>query len=139
MIKYLKLDNFNDDKYLKRLKESSRLRASASNERIKEDLEMEQHIKKATIEIINNRVKIIRDKRDVLLAKSDYYFNVPDIKITDEKKEEILKYRQELRDFPNKIIDGIYNDKFHILCLTMDEVLERLPSLAPAREHLPKL
>ena len=139
MIKYLKLDNFNDDKYLKRLKESSRLRASASNERIKEDLEMEQHIKKATIEIINNRIKIIRDKRDILLAKSDYYFNVPDIKITDEKKEEILKYRQDLRDFPNKIIDGIYNDKFHILCLTMDEVLERLPSLAPAREHLPKL
>ena len=129
MIKYLKLDNFNDDKYLKRLKESSRLRASASNERIKEDLEMEQHIKKATIEIINNRVKIIRDKRDVLLAKSDYYFNVPDIKITDEKKEEILKYRQGLRDFPNKIIDGIYNDKFHILCLTMDEVLEHLPKL----------
>ena len=129
MMKYLKLDNFNDDKYLKRLKESSRLRASASNERIKEDLEMEQHIKKATIEIINNRVKIIRDKRDVLLAKSDYYFNVPDIKITDEKKEEILKYRQELRDFPNKIIDGIYNDKFHILCLTMDEVLDHLPKL----------
>ena len=90
---------------------------------------MEQHIKKATIEIINNRVKIIRDKRDVLLAKSDYYFNVPDIKITDEKKEEILKYRQELRDFPNKIIDGIYNDKFHILCLTMDEVLDHLPKL----------
>ncbi len=139
MIKYLKLDNFNDDEYLKRLKERLPSQAPASEQRIKEDLEMEQHIKKATIEIINNRVKIIRDKRDVLLAKSDYYFNVPDIKITDEKKEEILKYRQELRDFPNKIIDGIYNDKFHILCLTMDEVLERLPSLAPAREHLPKL
>ena len=133
MIKYLKLDNFNDDKYLRRLKEEhlsglSQVHAKSS-ERIKEDLEMEQHIKKATIEIINNRVKIIRDKRDVLLAKSDYYFNVPDIKITDEKKEEILKYRQELRDFPNKIIDGIYNDKFHILCLTMDEVLDHLPKL----------
>ena len=139
MIKYLKLDNFNDDKYLKSLKEEHLSSQVHASERIKEDLEMEQHIKKATIEIINNRVKIIRDKRDVLLAKSDYYFNVPDIKITDEKKEEILKYRQELRDFPNKIIDGIYNDKFHILCLTMDEVLERLPSLAPAREHLPKL
>ena len=122
MMKYLKLDHFNEkEEHL-----SSQVHAS---ERIKEDLEMEQHIKKATIEIINNRVKIIRDKRDVLLAKSDYYFNVPDIKITDEKKEEILKYRQELRDFPNKIIDGIYNDKFHILCLTMDEVLEHLPKL----------
>ena len=129
MIKYLKLDNFNDDKYLKRLKEEHLSSQVHASERIKEDLEMEQHIKKATIEIINNRVKIIRDKRDVLLAKSDYYFNVPDIKITDEKKEEILKYRQELRDFPNKIIDGIYNDKFHILCLNMDEVLEHLPKL----------
>ena len=129
MIKYLKLDNFNDDKYLKRLKEEHLSSQAHASERIKEDLEMEQHIKKATIEIINNRVKIIRDKRDVLLAKSDYYFNVPDIKITDEKKEEILKYRQELRDFPNKIIDGIYNDKFHILCLTMDEVLDHLPKL----------
>ena len=129
MMKYLKLDNFNDDKYLKRLKEEHLSSQVHASERIKEDLEMEQHIKKATIEIINNRVKIIRDKRDVLLAKSDYYFNVPDIKITDEKKEEILKYRQELRDFPNKIIDGIYNDKFHILCLTMDEVLDHLPKL----------
>jgi hypothetical protein len=118
-MKYIKLDNFNDDKYLKRLKD----------ERIKEDLEMQQHIQKATIEIINNRIKLIRDKRDVLLAKSDYYFNVPDIKITDEKKEEILKYRQELRNFPNKIIDGVYDDKFHILCLTMDEILEHLPKL----------
>jgi hypothetical protein len=118
-MKYIKLDNFNDDKYLKRLKD----------ERIKEDLEMQQHIQKATIEIINNRIKLIRDKRDVLLAKSDYYFNVPDIKVTDEKKEEILKYRQELRNFPNKIIDGVYDDKFHILCLTMDEILEHLPKL----------
>ncbi len=118
-MKYIKLDNFNDDEYLRRQKEKS----------IKEDLEIEQHIKKATIEIINNRIKLIRDKRDVLLAKSDYYFNVPDIKITDEKKESILKYRQELRDFPNKIIDGIYDDKYHILCLTMDEVLNHLPKL----------
>jgi hypothetical protein len=90
---------------------------------------MELHIQKATIEIINNRIKLIRDKRDVLLAKSDYYFNVPDIKITDEKKEEILKYRQELRNFPNKIIDVVYDDKYHILCLTMDEILEHLPKL----------
>ena len=119
MMKYIKLDNFNDDEYLRRQKEK----------RIKEDLEMEQHIKKATIEIINNRIKFIRDKRDILLSKSDYYFNVPDIKITDEKKEEILKYRQELRDFPNKIIDGVYDDKFRILCLTMDEVLDHLPKL----------
>lgn len=96
---------------------------------IKQDVEMEEHIKIETEKIINNRIKIIREKRDKLLGKSDYYFNVPDIKITDQKKEEILKYRQELRDFPNKIIDGIYDDKYHILTLTMDEVLELLPKL----------
>ena len=66
---------------------------------IREDVEMEQHIKTATAEIINNRIKTIRDRRDILLARSDYYLSMPDIKITDEKKDEILKYRQELRDF----------------------------------------
>ncbi len=139
-IKYrIRIVRADDEMQLYEFEYQMRRKAMTEDERIREDVEMEQHIKIATAEIINNRVKIIRDKRDVLLAKSDYYFNVPDIKITDEKKEEILKYRQELRDFPNKIIDGIYNDKFHILCLTMDEVLERLPSLAPAREHLPTL
>jgi len=129
-MKYIKLDNFNDDKYLKEEHLSGLSQAHAkSSEQIKEDLEMQQHIQKATIEIINNRIKLIRDRRDVLLSKSDYYFNVPDIKITDEKKEEILKYRQELRNFPNKIIDGVYDDKYHILCLTMDEILEHLPKL----------
>ena len=118
-MKYIKLDNFNDDEYLRRQKEK----------RIKEDLEMEQHIKIATAEIINNRIKTIRERRDVLLVRSDYYLSMPDIKITDEKKEEILKYRQELRDFPSKITDGVYNNEFHILSLTMDELLMHLPKL----------
>ena len=43
------------------------------DERIREDVEMEQHIKIETDKIINNRIKLIRDKRDVLLARSDYY------------------------------------------------------------------
>ena len=107
----------------------SRRREMTEDERIKEDVEMTLHIKSENEKMVNNILKTIRDKRDVLLAKSDYYFNVPDIKITDEKKEGILKYRQELRDFPSKIIDGVYDDKFHILCLTMDEVLDHLPKL----------
>jgi hypothetical protein len=41
------------------------------------------------------------------LVKSDYYFNVPDIKISDEKKEKLLIYRQVLRDFPEKIKNEI--------------------------------
>ena len=74
-------------------------------------------------------MKLIRERRDVLLARSDYYLSMPDIKITDEKKGEILKYRQELRDYPNKIVDGVYNNEFHILSLTMDELLGYLPKL----------
>ena len=107
----------------------SRRREMTEDERIKEDVEMTLHIKTENEKMVNNILKTIRDKRDVLLAKSDYYFNVPDIKITDEKKEEILKYRQELRDFPSKIVNGVYDDKFHILCLTIDEVLDNLPKL----------
>jgi hypothetical protein len=106
-----------------------RRKAMTEEERIREDVEMEQHIKIATAEIINNRMKLIRERRDVLLARSDYYLSMPDIKITDEKKGEILKYRQELRDYPNKIVDGVYNNEFHILSLTMDEVLGHLPKL----------
>ncbi len=51
------------------------------------------------------------------------------IKTENEKMFNNIKYRQELRDFPNKIIDGIHDDKFHILCLTIDEVLDHLPKL----------
>ncbi len=54
---------------------------------------------------------------------------MPDIKITDEKKDEVLKYRQELRDFPSKTIDGVYKNEFYILSLTMDELLMHLPKL----------
>ena len=81
----------------------SRRREMTEDERIKEDVEMTLHIKTENEKMVNNILKTIRDKRDVLLAKSDYYFNVPDIKITDEKKEEILKYRQELRDYMNNL------------------------------------
>ena len=129
MTRYIRLANFNDNQQFYKFEYQMRRKEMTEEERIKEDVEMEEHIKIETEKIINNRIKIIREKRDVLLGKSDYYFNVPDIKITDEKKEEILKYRQELRDFPNKIIDGIYDDKYHILCSTMDEVLEHLPNL----------
>ena len=129
MTRYIRLANFNDEHQFYKFEYQMRRKEMSEEERIKEDVEMEEHIKIETEKIIDNRIKIIREKRDVLLAKSDYYFNVPDIKITDEKKENILKYRQELRDFPSKIIDGIYDDKIHILTITMDELLDHLPKL----------
>ena len=107
----------------------SRRRAMTEDERIKEDLEMTIHIKTENDKMINKIMKTIRDRRDVLLARSDYYLSMPDIKITDEKKEEILKYRQELRDFPSKIVNGVYDAGVHVLVMGEDELLGHLPKL----------
>ena len=129
-IKYrIRIVRVDDEMQLYEFEYQMRRKAMTEDERIREDVEMEQHIKIATVEIINNRIKTIRERRDILLARSDYYLSMPDIKITDEKKDEVLKYRQELRDFPSKIIDGVYNNEFHILSLTMDELLMHLPKL----------
>ena len=129
-IKYrIRIVRVDDDMKLYEFEYQMRRKTMTEEERIREDVEMEQHIKTATAEIINNRIKTIRDRRDILLARSDYYLSMPDIKITDEKKDEVLKYRQELRDFPSKITDGVYNNEFHILSLTMDELLMHLPKL----------
>jgi hypothetical protein len=129
-IKYrIRIVRVDDEMQLYEFEYQMRRKAMTEDERIREDVEMEQHIKIATAEIINNRIKTIRERRDVLLARSDYYLSMPDIKITDEKKDEVLKYRQELRDYPNKIMDGVYNNEFHILSLTMDELLMHLPKI----------
>jgi hypothetical protein len=129
-IKYrIRIVRVDDEMQLYEFEYQMRRKTMTEDERIREDVEMEQHIKIATAEIINNRIKTIRERRDVLLARSDYYLSMPDIKITDEKKDEVLKYRQELRDFPSKITDGVYNNEFHILSLTMDELLMHLPKL----------
>ena len=129
-IKYrIRIVRADDEMQLYEFEYQMRRKAMTEDERIREDVEMEQHIKIATAEIINNRMKLIRERRDVLLSRSDYYLSMPDIKITDEKKDEILKYRQELRDYPNKIVDGVYNNEFHVLSLTMEELLGHLPKL----------
>ena len=129
-IKYrIRIVRVDDEMQLYEFEYQMRRKAMTEDERIREDVEMEQHIKIATAEIINNRIKTIRERRDVLLTRSDYYLSMPDIKITDEKKDEVLKYRQELRDFPSKITDGVYNNEFHILSLTMEELLGHLPKL----------
>ena len=129
-IKYrIRIVRVDDNMQLYEFEYQMRRKVMTEEERIREDVEMEQHIKIATVEIINNRIKLIRDRRDILLARSDYYLSMPDIKITDEKRAEVLKYRQELRDFPNKIVDGVYDGKVHILAITNDELLGHLPKL----------
>ena len=129
-IKYrIRIVRADDEMQLYEFEYQMRRKTMTEEERIREDVEMEQHIKIATAEIINNRIKLIRDRRDTLLARSDYYLSMSDIKITDEKRAEVLKYRQELRDFPNKIVDGVYDGKVHILAITNDELLGHLPKL----------
>jgi hypothetical protein len=127
MIRLINIDDV--DKYTWEFQYQLRRKMMTEDERIKEDVEMEQHIKTTTEKLVNDTMKTIRDRRDTLLMRSDYYLSMPDIKITDEKKDEILKYRQELRDFPSKFVDGVYDGKFHILSLTKDELLGHLPKL----------
>ena len=95
-----------------------------------------QEMNRALIEskkiLYDERLVAIRNKRDELLVKSDYYFNVPDIKIDDEKKEKLLKYRKDLRDFPEKIKNEILyiDDKeIKIIPTPINELLEYLPKL----------
>jgi hypothetical protein len=127
MIRLINIDDV--DKYTWELQYQLRRKMMTEDERIKEDVEMEQHIKTTTEKLVNDTMKTIRDRRDTLLMRSDYYLSMPDIKITDEKKDEILKYRQELRDFPSKIVNGVYDDKIHVLVMGEDELLGCLPKL----------
>jgi len=97
--------------------------------------ELETTIKR----ILNNRKNIllenieqIRKKRDDLLIKTDYYFNVPDIKIDDEKREKLIKYRQELRDFPSKIKDEILfidGKEINLINTSFEDVLQYIPQV----------
>jgi hypothetical protein len=89
--------------------------------------------------ILNNRKNLliekingIRKKRDELLLKTDFYFSVPDVNIDDEKKARILKYRKELRDFPDKIngeILHINNEEINIVYTNLEELFEYFPKI----------
>ena len=90
----------------------------------KEEAEMAL-AKKGVMKSINEKLVIIRAKRDMLLAKSDYMFLVPDAVIDDK----IIKYRQELRDFPNKIVNGMFGNDIHILSIPDDEIISYFPKI----------
>ena len=127
MIRLINIDNV--DLYTWEFEYQMRRKMMTEDERIKEDVEMTLHIKTTTEKLVNDAMKTIRDRRDTLLARSDYYLSMPDIKITDEKRAEVLKYRQELRDFPSKFVDGVYDGKVHILSMGENELLGHLPKL----------
>ena len=64
------------------------------------------------------RINEIRTIRNKLLKDSDYYL-LPDISLEENKLNEIKVYRQNLRDFMNKLM----NDE--IVCDIFDDELEK--------------
>lgn len=115
-------DNYTIEDFQRIQKEQMAL--LSDEERAKREAEI-AFANKGVIKSINEKIAIIRAKRDELLAKTDYMFLVPDAVINDN----VIKYRQELRDFPNKIVDGIYDKHIHILAIPDDEIISYLPKL----------
>ena len=64
------------------------------------------------------RIDEIRTMRNKLLKDSDYYL-LPDITIEENKLQEIKEYRQNLREFMNKLM----NDE--IICNIWDDDFEQ--------------
>lgn len=115
-------DNYTIEDFQRIQKEQMAL--LSDEERAKREAEI-AFANKGVIKSINEKIAIIRAKRDMLLAKTDYMFLMPDAVIDDK----VIKYRQELRDFPNKIVDGIYDKHIHILAIPDDEIISYLPKL----------
>jgi len=119
------MSNYTMEDYHRIYKEQMAL--LSDEERVKQEAEIAL-ANKGVIKSIKERLIFIRAKRDALLAKTDYMFLVPDVIIND-KIDKIIKYRQELRDFPNKIVDGIYDKRIHILAIPHDEISSYFPKL----------
>ena len=64
------------------------------------------------------RIDEIRTMRNKLLKDSDYYL-LPDIPIEENKLKELKEYRQQLREFMNKLM----NDE--IICNIFDDDFEQ--------------
>jgi len=49
-------------------------------------------------------IQSLRERRNELLQTTDFYF-LPDVGISEEKLNKIKLYRQELRDFINRLLN----------------------------------
>jgi|688.fasta_scaffold278030_3 hypothetical protein len=78
----------------------------------------------AIVKKINDKVDIIRKKRNELLDQSDWYLIVSDVILTEDDKIKLYNYRKILREFPQKIVNGIYDKKIHILGISVDKIYE---------------
>ena len=68
--------------------------------------------------IFRTRIEEIRTIRNKLLKETDYYL-LPDITIEENKLKEMKEYRQQLREFMNKLM----NDE--IICNNWDDDFEQ--------------
>ncbi len=87
----------------------------------------ENEIERANLAIekkINDKIDIIRKKRNELLDQSDWYLIVSDVILTEDDKIKLYNYRKILRDFPQKIVNGIYDGKIHILGISLDKLYD---------------
>ena len=70
---------------------------------------MTEELNPSTEEQINDTWKtycmsMCREHRDKLLSSTDY-IHMPDVDISDERRQILVEYRQELRDFPSAFSD----------------------------------
>ena len=64
------------------------------------------------------KIQFLRERRNELLKETDYYL-LPDVVIDQNKSNAIKLYRQELRDFINKLL----NDE--LKCKLIDDDFEK--------------
>ena len=70
------------------------------------------------VSLLSKKIQALRERRNELLKETDYYL-LPDVVIDQNKSNAIKLYRQELRDFINKLL----NDE--IECNLTDDDFEK--------------
>jgi len=70
------------------------------------------------VSLLSKKIQALRERRNELLKETDYYL-LPDVVIDQNKSNAIKLYRQELRDFINKLL----NDE--IKCKLIDDDFEK--------------
>lgn len=63
------------------------------------------------------KIQYLREKRNELLKETDFYL-LPDVEVSEDKLNKVKIYRQELRDFINRLL----NDE--IKCNLIDDAFE---------------
>jgi len=75
----------------------------------------------------NDCMILVREERDKALRTTDYIF-LPDINVSDEFKNRLITYRQQLRDFPSTWSLEFDNmSESEIYGITRESIIEQIP------------